>query len=207
MKGGCADEAPHACQNCQFRLTIPSANFAAAHRADELETIERTQTEMKTKSIPLCRRSCWLLLALLGLLVQPADAHASLFKGEALDKAANVMAWVVLVVAPVIAITVFWLIHILPEKIAEKRQHPQAKAIQTLCLLSLFFGGLLWPLAWLWAYSKPVMYKLAYGTDKVPHGHDDPLDKDEEELRQLRQRLAELESKQARKLAPQGEKA
>jgi hypothetical protein len=38
-----------------------------------------------------------------------------------------------------------------------------------LCLLSLVFGGLLWPLAWLWAYVKPVTYKLAYGTEK----HDD----------------------------------
>jgi hypothetical protein len=28
----------------------------------------------------------------------------------------------------------------------------------------------LWPLAWLWAYSKPVMYKMAYGTDRVEHG-------------------------------------
>jgi len=65
---------------------------------------------------------------------------------------------------------VFWLVHILPEKVAEKRMHPQAKAIQCLCLLSLVFGGLLWPLAWLWAYSKPVFYKMAYGTDKVdPH--------------------------------------
>jgi CBS domain containing-hemolysin-like protein len=39
-------------------------------------------------------------------------------------------------------------------------------AIQTLCLLSLVFGGLLWPLAWLWAYTKPVGYRSAYGTDK-----------------------------------------
>ena len=35
------------------------------------------------------------------------------------------------------------------------------------------FGGLLWPLAWLWAYTKPVLYQMAYGTDKVAHGHDD----------------------------------
>jgi len=178
---------------------------------NEIETTEGTQTEMKTITIRPCRRSCWLLLALLGLLSQPAGAHASLFKGEALDKVANIMSWVVLVVAPIIAITVFWLVHILPEKIAEKRQHPQAKAIQTLCLLSLFFGGLLWPLAWLWAYSKPVMYKLAYGTDKVPHDHDEAShpspDKDEEELKQLRQRLAELESKQTRKSVVEGEKA
>ncbi len=60
----------------------------------------------------------------------------------------------------------FWLVHILPEKIAHKRHHPQKDAIQTLCLLSLVFGGLLWPIAWLWAYTKPVSYRLAYGTDK-----------------------------------------
>ena len=54
---------------------------------------------------------------------------------------------------------------ILPEKIAEKKQHPQTRAIQCLCLLSLCFGGLLWPIAWLWAYTKPVLHKMAYGTD------------------------------------------
>ncbi|MGC2047084.1 MAG: DUF3302 domain-containing protein [Gallionella sp.] len=100
-------------------------------------------------------------------------AHASMFKGEALDAVADVMAWVVLVVAPVAAIAVFLMVHILPEKIAEKKKHPQTDAIKTLCLLSLFFGGMLWPLAWLWAYSKPVMYKLAYGTDKLEHVQDD----------------------------------
>ena len=100
-------------------------------------------------------------------------AHASLFSGDTLDAVANALAWIVLFIAPVIAITVFWIVHILPEKIAEKRHHPQANAIKTLCLLSLFFGGLLWPLAWLWAYSKPVFHKLAYGTDvDMTHGHD-----------------------------------
>ena len=72
----------------------------------------------------------------------------------------------VLFVVPIVAIVVFWLIHILPEKIAEKRHHPQKDGINTLCLLSLVFGGLLWPLAWLWAYSRPVAYRMAYGTDK-----------------------------------------
>jgi hypothetical protein len=61
---------------------------------------------------------------------------------------------------------VFWLVHILPEKIAEKRHHPQKDAITTLCLLSLAFGGMLWPIAWLWAYTRPVGYRMAYGTDK-----------------------------------------
>ena len=53
----------------------------------------------------------------------------------------------------------------MPEKIAEKKKHPQTHAIHCLCLLSLVFGGLLWPIAWLWAYTKPVLHKMAYGTD------------------------------------------
>ena len=142
------------------------------------------------------------------LMLVPLHARASLFQGETLDTIADVMTWVVLVLAPVIGIVVFLAVHILPEKIAEKKQHPQAKAIQCLCLLSLAFGGLLWPLAWLWAYSKPVLYKMAYGTDKVEHGHDHPPDKDEaEELKQLRQRINELETKLAGKSAAEGGKA
>lgn len=115
----------------------------------------------------------WLPAALMALLLLPVNAHASAFKGEALDKVADVLTWVVLIVAPIVGIVAFLLVHILPEKIAEKKQHPQAGAIQCLCLLSLVFGGLLWPIAWLWTYTKPVMYKLAYGTDKVAHGHDE----------------------------------
>ncbi len=97
------------------------------------------------------------------------SARASLFQGDALDAAADVVAWVALIIGPLVAIAVFWIVHILPEKIAEQRKHPQAKAIQTLCLLSLFFGGLLWPIAWLWAYTKPVLHKMAYGTDVEEH--------------------------------------
>lgn len=85
------------------------------------------------------------------------------------DSAADVIAVIVLIIVPVVVIGLFWLVHILPEKIAEQRHHPQKEAIKVLCLLSLVFGGLLWPLAWLWAYSKPVLHKLAYGRDK----HDD----------------------------------
>ena len=110
-----------------------------------------------------------MLAVLFSLMLFPLHADASLFQGEALDTLADVMSWVVLAVVPMVAISAFWLVHILPEKIAEKRKHPQAKAIQCLCLLSLFFGGLLWPIAWLWAYSKPVLYKMAYGKDEVDH--------------------------------------
>ena len=105
------------------------------------------------------------LAAFLALLA-PGIANAAFLSGDALDTAADWVAILVLIVVPVVVIVVFWLIHILPEKIAEKRHHPQKSAINTLCLLSLFFGGILWPLAWIWAYTRPVGYRLAYGTDK-----------------------------------------
>jgi len=108
-------------------------------------------------------------LAAVCLAAGAPAAHASIFQGEALDKAADIVALVVLFVVPVLLVAVFWLVHILPEKVAEQREHPQKDAIKTLCLLSLAFGGLLWPIAWIMAYSKPVLYKMAYGRDK----HDD----------------------------------
>ena len=103
------------------------------------------------------------------LLLLPSFAHASFLSGDALDTFATYMAWFVLIVIPVAAIIVFWLLHVMPVKLAERRHHPQTDAIHMLCLLSLVFGGLLWPLAWLWTYTKPTNYRLAYGTDK----HDD----------------------------------
>jgi hypothetical protein len=105
----------------------------------------------------------------------PLSAHASFLSGGAMDTMADVLSWVVIIVAPVVLIVAFWMLHIIPEKVAEKRHHPQLDAIKTLCLLSLFFGGILWPLAWLWAYSKPSLYKLAYGVDRVHPEHGPEL--------------------------------
>ena len=113
----------------------------------------------------------------LSLLAAPV--HASLFKGEQLDAVANGIAWVALVIVPIVGIAVFWMVHILPEKIAEKKKHPQTAAIQMTCLLSLVFGGMLWPIAFLWATTKPVLHKAAYGTDvwdKDPHAPETPAD-------------------------------
>ncbi len=104
--------------------------------------------------------------AILALAILPGLAHASFLPPELMDKAAMGLAWFVIIFVPIGAIVLFWLVHILPEKIAHKRHHPQRDAIQMLCLLSLVFGGLLWPIAWLWAYTKPAGYKLAYGTEK-----------------------------------------
>ena len=128
-------------------------------------------------------------------LALPSPAHASILHGETLDTVASVIAWFAFIIAPPVLIGAFLMVHILPEKIAEKRGHPQLGAIKCLCLLSLVFGGLLWPFAWLWAYSKPVLHKLAYGTD-VDHSHEKPVGKTSSisELEQLRARVAELEA-------------
>jgi len=107
-----------------------------------------------------------LRIPLVMVLLLPTLAHASFLPPDLIDGFANFISWVVLIVIPVGAIALFWFVHIWPDTVAKKRQHPQRDAIHALCVLSLFFGGLLWPFAYLWAYTKPTMYKLAYGTDK-----------------------------------------
>lgn len=108
----------------------------------------------------------------IGALGFAPHAAASFLSGDALDTMADWIAIIVLIVVPIGAIVLFWLVHILPEKVAENRHHPQQSAINCLCLLSLVFGGLLWPIAWLWAYTRPIGYKLAYGTEKHDHYFD-----------------------------------
>lgn len=134
-------------------------------------------------------------------LTLPSVAQASFLPPEVMDTAATYIAWFVVFIVPIGAIVLFWLVHVLPEKIAEKRHHPQKDAIHTLCLLSLLFGGLLWPLAWLWAYMKPVGYRLAYGTDKHEDYYHDMGEKaragklSDDDLAHLREELAALSDK------------
>jgi hypothetical protein len=136
-----------------------------------------------------------VLLALL-----PSPAHASFMSPEVEDKLATFIALFVIFVVPVVLIVLFWMVHVLPEKIAHKRHHPQFEAIRTLCLLSLVFGGLLWPIAWIWAYTKPVIHKLAYGTDKASPEEDAEgaawdQSRGAYDARALRDRLARLEDR------------
>ena len=144
------------------------------------------------------------------LLIACTGARASFLSGDALDTMADILAIVVLVVVPAIVIVLFWIVHVLPEKIAHKRHHPQRDAITTLCLLSLVFGGLLWPLAWIWAYTKPIGYRLAYGTDRHPEYYDEMAEKhregrlSREEVVHLRE---ELETMEARGALPPGLRA
>jgi len=89
-------------------------------------------------------RLCKLLQiasSIAALVIAPA-AYASFLPPEMMDTMATYVAWFVVIFVPIGAIVLFWMVHVLPEKIAEKRHHPQKDAIHTLCLLSLVFGGL-----------------------------------------------------------------
>ena len=137
----------------------------------------------------------FVLFVALTFLALPSHAHASFLHGETLDSVAGAIAWFAFIIVPPVLIVVFLLVHILPEKVAEKRRHPQLGAIKCLCFLSLCFGGLLWPIAWLWAYSKPVLHKMAYGTDvDLSHEQAGGGKSATSELEQLRARVAELEA-------------
>ena len=115
---------------------------------------------------------------LLVSLWMPLLAHASFMPAHLIDGFANIISWIVLIVLPIGFIALFWFVHIWPDTVAKRRQHPQRDAIHALCVLSLFFGGLLWPFAYLWAYTRPTMYKLAYGTDRYSPVEEDQVNKE-----------------------------
>jgi hypothetical protein len=65
------------------------------------------------------------------------------------------------------------------------------------------FGGLLWPIAWLWAFTKPVAHRAAYGTDKHEDYYAEMAEKHRagtllrEEIVHLREDLETMEAKGA----------
>jgi hypothetical protein len=136
-------------------------------------------------------------------------AMSLLYSGQALasgkfeDQIADVVVWVVVILVPIVGITVFWILHIWPEKVAEQKHHPQAAAIQALCLMSLVFGGLLWPLAMLWAYMKPLEFRLARDDDDPPPRPGDTVRRtpattahaDQAEVTALREHVATLQKR------------
>ena len=153
------------------------------------------------EEIPAVRRAIARRIPLAALLAAPALAHASFLSGDALDTFANWLSWFVILVIPLAAIAVFLFVHVLPEKIAEKREHPHKDSIKVLCILSLFFGGMLWPFAWLWAYTKPIGYRAIYGTEKHEDYYIHMADKaragqlDREELEHLLEELHAMEER------------
>ena len=187
----------------------PPHFLAAGRRPAFCASTELGTALSPSKGRPAVRGAA-ALFALLVTLMFPEEARASFLSPELEDKLATFLALFIIFVVPVVLIALFWMVHVLPEKIAHKRHHPQRDAITTLCLLSLVFGGLLWPLAWIWAYTKPIGYRLAYGTDRHPEYYDEMAEKhregrlSREEVAHLRE---ELEAMEARGALPPGLRA
>lgn len=77
------------------------------------------------------------------------------------DTLADIFSWIAIIIIPIVLGIVYWQIHYLPSKIAEKRQHPQKEAIHAMCMVSRFSGGLFWPVAFVWAHLKPTIVPLS----------------------------------------------
>ena len=56
----------------------------------------------------------------------------------------------------------------LPRKIARERGHPQADAINVASWIGVITMGLLWPLALIWAYTRPAGWEATTPADAPP---------------------------------------
>ena len=63
-------------------------------------------------------------------------------------------AWAVMAIMLVILTALFVFLGSLPKRIADKHNHPQADAINAASWLGLFLGGIGWPFALVWAYTR-----------------------------------------------------
>ena len=91
----------------------------------------------------------------------------------------DIFAVVVLVIL-ILAVVVIWVVlAMLPGKIAAKRNHPQADAINIGGWLGAILGGVFWPLVLVWAYTNPIRVTSAEEAD---------------ELQDVRKRVAALEA-------------
>jgi uncharacterized BrkB/YihY/UPF0761 family membrane protein len=68
----------------------------------------------------------------------------------------DIFALIVLIVLLVAVIAIWAILGMLPGKIARSRNHPQADAINMCGWWGVLTMGILMPLAFIWAYAKPV---------------------------------------------------
>ena len=67
----------------------------------------------------------------------------------------DVFALIVLCVLVIVAVAAWVILGMLPGRIARQRNHPQAEAINVCCWWGVLTMGLLLPLAYIWAYTRP----------------------------------------------------
>jgi amino acid transporter len=94
----------------------------------------------------------------------------------------DIFAIIVLLILIVAAVAIWIALAMLPGRIAAKRNHPQAEAINIGGWLGAIFGGVFWPIVLVWAFTKPTAPAAAAEPDDV---------------RALSERIAALEEQRA----------
>ncbi len=79
----------------------------------------------------------------------------------------DILTIVILIVLTVVAGVVVVILGTLPGKIAGRRNHPQAEAINVASWLGIIMGGVLWPFALLWAYIRPREQPAGTSSEKL----------------------------------------
>nr|WP_249168116.1 DUF3302 domain-containing protein [Bradyrhizobium elkanii] len=80
----------------------------------------------------------------------------------------DAFAFVVFAVLIFIGVIIVVTVGKLPGQLAHKWNHPQADAINAMSWIGIATGGLLWPVAFIWAFTRPFGAKSAKG-DLQPH--------------------------------------
>ena len=73
----------------------------------------------------------------------------------------DAFAFVVFVVLVLVGVIVVVSLGKLPGQLARKWDHPQAAAINAMSWIGIATGGLLWPIAFIWAFTSPFGTKSA----------------------------------------------
>jgi amino acid transporter len=91
----------------------------------------------------------------------------------------DIFAIIVLLILLFAVVSIWVALAMLPGKIAARRNHPQAEAINIGGWLGAILGGIIWPIFLIWAFVKPVRITIT-----------------SEEVQELRERVAVLEASQ-----------
>lgn len=67
----------------------------------------------------------------------------------------DIFALIVLTILLLTIVGVIVFLAILPGKVAARRDHPQTDAVRMAGWIGILAGGILWPLAFVWAFYKP----------------------------------------------------
>src|SRR5271167_2725925 len=67
----------------------------------------------------------------------------------------DAFAFVVFAILISVAVVIVVMLGKLPGQLARKWDHPQAAAINATSWIGIATGGLLWPVAFIWAFTKP----------------------------------------------------